>query len=200
MNVAPTAPTRFADATPMPNRAGARVRALEAMSMRELEIVFQRGVTPNLDRLAGWEFRGTNTPGWAKAAGIKKFIKGMYRDGQGDVYGYNCPVVQNGLDAPWIAKPDDAAPQRVGVYKVAPVDPTSRDNAYLHAVLLDYGTGGNPRLDPSAGLRDYLVQVDAKSDDIYLGKAYYAVGPLRVATSFFVLERHRPGLREVVRR
>jgi len=199
VNAVPAPAPRLGD-VPLPNRAGARARALEAMSMGELEIVFQRGVTPDLARLAGWEFRGTNTPGWAKLAGIKKFIKGMYTDGQGDVYGYNCPVVQNGLDAPWIAKPDDAAPKRFGFYRVAPVDPTSRDNAYLHAVLLDYGKGGNPRLDPSAGLRDYLVQVDAGSDDLYLGKAYYAVGPLRVATSFFILERHRPGLREVVRR
>lgn len=200
MNAVPTKPSRFADATPMPNRAGARVRALEAMSTGELEIVFQRGATPDLARLAGWEFRGTNVPGWARLAGIKKFIKGMYWDGQGDVYGYNCPVVQNGLDAPWIARPDDAAPKRFGYYRVAPVDPTSRDNRYLHAVLLDYGRGGNPRLDPTAGLRDYLIQVDAGSDDLYLGKAYYAVGPIRVATNFFILERHRPGLREVVRR
>jgi len=175
-----------------PNAMGARARALEAMSMRELEIVFQRGVQPDLDGLAGWEFRGTNTPGWAKLVGIKKFIKGMRRGEGGDVYGYNCPVEQNGLDAPWIAKPDDAAPKRFGFYRVAPVDPTSRDNAYLHAVLLDYGRGDNPRLDPSRGLRDYLVQVDAASDDLFLGKAYYAVGPLRVATSFFILERHRP--------
>ena len=192
MNAAPTAPSRFADATPMPNRAGARVRALEAMSNRELEIVFQRGVTPDLARLAGWEFRGTNAPGWAKLAGIKKFIKGMFLDGQGDVYGYNCPVVQNGLDAPWIAKPDDAAPKRFGFYRVAPVDPTSRDNNYLHAVLLDYGRGGNKRLDPTAGLRDYLVQVDAGNTDVYLGKAYYAVGPLRVAASWFTLSDGQP--------
>jgi hypothetical protein len=186
------------DATP--NVMGARARALEAMSMRELEIVFQRGVQPDLDRLVGWEFRGTNTPGWAKLAGIKKFIKGMYR-GEGDeVYGYNCPVEQNGLDAPWIAKPDDSAPKRFGFYRVAPVDPTSRDNKYLHAVLLDYGRGGNAKLDPTSGLRDYLVQVDTTNDDVYLGKAYYALGPLRVATSFFVLERHRPGIAELVRR
>ena len=149
-----TAAAFNADPSPS-NRAGARVLALEAMSMRELEIVFQRGATPDLDRLAGWEFRGTNTPGWARLAGIKKFIKGFYRDGD-EVYGYNCPVVQSSLDEPWIAKPDDAAPKRFGFYKV-----------------------------------------DADSDDVYLGKAYDAVGPLRVATSFFVLERHRPGLREV---
>jgi hypothetical protein len=187
-------------ATATANRLGARARALAAMSMRQLEVVFQRGVTPNLDRLAGWEFRGTNTPAWARLAGIQKFIKGMFRDGDGGVYGYNCPVVQSGLDAPWLALPDDAAPRRFGFYRVTAVDPTARDNAYLHAVLLDYGRGGNRRLDPTRGLRDYLVQVDAADDDLFLGKAYYALGPLRVATSFFVLERHRPGLREVVRR
>jgi hypothetical protein len=177
--------------SPRPNRAGARALALEAMSMGELEIVFQRGVAPDLDRLAGWEFRGINTPGWAKLAGIKKFMKGFYKDERGEVYGYNCPIVQNGLGHPWIAKPDDAAPKRFGFYRVAPVDPTARDNVYLHAVLLDYGRGGNKALDPTRGLRDYLVQVDAGQDDVLLGKAYYALGPLRLATSFFVLERYR---------
>jgi hypothetical protein len=186
-------------ATAPPPAAGARALALEAMSMRELEIVLQRGVTPDLERLAGWEFRGTNTPGWARLAGIKKFMKGFHaRDGA--VYGYNCPVVQNRLDEPWIAQPDDAAPRRFGFYKVTPVDATRRDNAYLHAALLDYGQGGNRAWDPTRGLRDYLVQVDAGSDDLYLGKAYYAVGPLRIATSFFILERHRRGLTEIVQR
>ncbi len=184
-------------ATVAPNRAGARARALEAMSKRELEIVFLRGVMPELGRLAGWEFRGTNTPAWARLIGIKKFVKGMYRDDHGDVLGYNCPVVQNGLDAPWIGKPDDLAPKRFGFYRVEPVDPTSRDNAYLHAVLLDYGRGGNKIWDPMRGLRDYVVQVDAQNDDLFLGKAYYAVGPARVTSNFFVLERHRTGLTDV---
>ena len=74
------------------------------------------------------------------------------------------------------------------------VDPTARDNAYLHALLLDYGRGGDALYDPTRGLRDYLVQVDPADDTIYLGKAYYAVGPARVFTNFFVLERHRTGL------
>jgi hypothetical protein len=200
VSVAVSSTTTIPLATPRPNRAGARARALEQLSMGELEIVFQRGGTPSLDALVGWEFRGTNTPGWAKLAGIKKFIKGFWRREDGTVMGYNCPVVQDGLDAPWTAKPDDAAPKRFGFYKVAPVDATSRDNAYLHAVLLDYGAGGNKRFDPTAGLRDYVVQVDPGDDDLLLGKAYYAVGPLRVPTNFFVLERHRPGIRELVHR
>lgn len=173
-----------------------RYYQLEQMSNQALETVFLRGTQPEIEKLIGWEFRGTNVPGWAKLAGIKKFIKGFYRK-DGDAYGYNCPVLQDGIRAPWIARPDDDNPKRFGFYRVAPVDPTSRDNAYLHAVLLDYGRGGNKRLDPTSGLRDYLVQVDAENPDLYLGKAYYALGPLRVATNFFLLERHRRGLSDV---
>ena len=36
---------------------------------------------------------------------------------------------------------------------------------------------------------------------VYFGLGpYYAIGPARVATNFFILERHRPGIREMVRR
>lgn len=166
---------------------------LGGMSMKELETVFLRGTTPDLAGLAGWEFRGMNTPKWAKLAGIKKFIKGFYlRDGV--LFGYNTPVVQNEVRAPWNPKPSSDRPKRFGFYRVDHVDPTARDNAYLHAVLLDYGRGGNKRFDPTSGLRDYVVQVDADNPDLLLGKAYYAVGPARVATNFFLLERLGRGL------
>ncbi|RMH40859.1 MAG: hypothetical protein D6689_12420 [Deltaproteobacteria bacterium] len=182
------------------NRPSARVLELERMSPADLERLFVDGATPDPDALAGWEFRGLNTPSYFKLLGIKKFIKGFFRK-NGDLYGYNCPVVQNAIDGPWIAKPSDDQPKRFGFYRVDRVDPTARDNAYLHALLLDYGRGDNPRLDPSRGLRDYLVQPDRDNPDLYLGKAYYAVGRLRVPTrSFFILERHRPGLGDVVYR
>jgi len=32
----------------------------------------------------------------------------------------------------------------------------------------------------------------ADSDDLLLGKAYFALGPLRLPVSYFVLERRRP--------
>ena len=166
-------------------------RGLEAMGMAELEQVFLRGTTPELDQLVGWQFRGCNTPSWAKLVGIKKFIKGFFRDENGQIMGYNCPVHQDKLSAPWRAKPSDSAPKRFGFYTVTDVDPTARDNAYLHAVLLDYSQGDNPMLDPSKGLRDYVVQVYADNPDLLLGKAYYALGPTRIATSFFILERDR---------
>ena len=185
---------------PRPNRAGPRVRELDGLSLAQLEQVFLRGATPDPAALVGWEFRGLNTPSYMRFLGIRKFVKGFYRTDDGAVWGYNCPVEQNPVDAGWFTLPSVDRPKRFGFYRVDRVDPTARDNRYLHALLLDYGKGHNPRLDASAGLRDYLVQVDPGEPDLLLGKAYYAVGPLRVPTaSFFILERHRPGPTTIAR-
>lgn len=178
---------------------------LEATPFPGLEKVFQRGTMPDLDQLVGWEFRGINrlplnALNLAYAVGIKKFVKGFYREESGRVMGYNIPVKMNALDGRWHLKPSDSEPKRWGFFEVAPVDATARDNEYLHAVLLDYGKGGNAAYDVTRGLRDYLVQVDAKNPDLYLGKAYYALGPARLALNYFILERLRPGLTEYVRR
>jgi hypothetical protein len=163
---------------------------IAALPPRELERLVVRGDTPDLAALVGWELRGTNAwPPLVTLLGIKKFIKGFYKDDAGTTWGYNMPVRQNGLAAPWTYK-DPAHPKRFGFYRVAPVDATARDNAYLHAALLDYGRGGNPVFDPSSVLRDYVVRVDRGSDELLLGKAYAAVGPTRVPVGYFVLERH----------
>ncbi len=167
-----------------------RYYELGRMNRTELETVFLQGSLPNLESLAGWEFRGMNHPAWAKVAGIKKFMKGFYWE-DGELYGYNCPVVQDGVESPWRSKPVGQTPKRFGFYRVAKVDATAVDNKYLQSVLLNYGEGGNKPFDPSSGLRDYLVQVDSENPDLYLGKAYYALGPLRVHSNFFLLERER---------
>ena len=187
--------------SPFPTR---EALALEQMSWRDLELTFQRGTMPDLDGLVGWEFRGINRMRFeplpiARLAGIKKFMKGFFRAEDGRVMGYNCPIVQNVLDGRWHALPSDSAPKRFGFYEVSPVDATARDNEYLHAVLLDYSKGGNAALDPTRGLRDYLVQVDPASPDLLLGKAYYALGPARISSNFFILERHQRGLTDYAR-
>jgi hypothetical protein len=165
--------------------ASHRYLSFNEMSKSDLETAFLRGVTPDIDQLVGWEFRGMNTPAWARLARIKKFVKGFERRDDG-VYGYNRPVEQSPLTEAW-----KVGDKRFGFYLVAPVDPTSRDNAHLHGVLLDYGRGKNSRFDPTQGLRDYLVQVDPRDPNLFLGRAYYALGPLRIFTNFFVLERLR---------
>ncbi len=192
------------DPSPFPSRAAL---ALEQTPMRGLDLVFERGTMPNLDDLAGWEFRGINrlplnSVPFGNWVGIKKFLKGFVRDSEtGKVMGYNVPVVCNVLDGRWHLKPSDESPKRWGFYEAYPVDPTAKDNNYLHAVLLDYGKGGNPRFDITAGLRDYLVQVDPSNPDLFLGKAYYAVGPGRLGPlNYFILERHRRGLTDFAQR
>jgi hypothetical protein len=186
-------------------RPGDAFLALARMPARALEDVLMRGQAPDLASLVGWELRGLNTPPWARLLGIRKFIKGFYGPAGGvqpradqprgqpprAIRGYNCAVVQNAVDQPWIGRPDPARPDRFGYFHVAAVDPTARDNAHLHAVLLDYGRDGNGSFDPARGLRDYLVQVDPAQPDLFLGKAYYALGPARLGVSFFVLERYR---------
>lgn len=176
---------------PFPTR---KALALEQLSHAQLEQVFIDGGTPDLEQLVGWEFRGINHPAWASVVGIKKFVKGMFRAEDGRVLGYNRPVEQNVLDGRW-----HVADKRFGFYEVAPVDPTARDNYYVHSVLLDYSKGGNKLYDPSRGLRDYLVSVGG-DQDLYLGKAYYALGPIRVHSNFFILERFRRGLTDYSRR
>ncbi len=186
--------------SPFPSRAAL---ALEQRSMAELEKVFLRAVTPEVDQLIGWEFRGINRfpidliP---RVTGIKKFLKGFFRTEADKTMGYNVAIELNALDGRWRMKPDDAAPRRFGYYAVDAVDPTSRDNKYLHALLLDYSKGGNRRFDVSNPIRDYIVQVEPDNPDLYLGKAYYAVGPLRVMSNFFILERHRRGFTDYATR
>lgn len=180
--------------SPFPSR---RALQLEQTPMRELEQEFMRGGTPDFDDLVGWEFRGINhlplnVVPIAQLAGIKKFVKGFYQAEDGRVMGYNRPVGRNALDGRW-----NIAAKRFGFYEVHEVDATSRDNEYLHAVLLDYGRGGNKPLDPTSVLRDYVVQL---GDDLYLGKAYAALGPLRIPSNFFILERHAVGLTDYATR
>ncbi len=188
------------DPATLRNTPSPRVLELEAMDNAQLERVFLQGSMPNLAALAGWEFRGMNVPGWARVAGIKKFVKGFFDAGGGIVMGYNCPVAQNGLTETWNLQPSSFAPKRFGFYRVAPVDAASKENKYLHSVLLNYGEGGNAKFDPSQGLRDYVVQVDKDNPDLYLGKAFYAVGPARVPTNFFILERMGTGVTSDPRR
>jgi hypothetical protein len=167
-----------------------RALALGASSSEQLERAMRRGRAPDLDALVGWQWRGMNVMPWTVIAGIRRFVKGFERRGA-ETYGYNCPVARGALHEPWRTLPDHAAPKRFGYYLVHKVDPTSRDNAYLDAVLLDYGRGGNPALDPTSLLRDYVVAPDPSDPDLLLGKAYLRLGPAYPAVGFFVLERFR---------
>ena len=132
---------------------------------------------------AGVEYRGLNTATWLARLGMQQFVKGFQRVPDGRLLGYNRRVPQDGR---WAVRG-----KRFGFFHVGEVDPAAPDNHYLQALLLDYGAGGNARFDPSRGIRDYLVRVDAGSDELLIGRAFLAVGPFRPSPSFFLLERLR---------
>ena len=174
---------------------GYSYESLAKSSDKDLEYVLRQGVTPGLEDLVGFEFKGYNLPFITQVLGFRKFKKGFFLDfGQtvegGMVSGYNVVVNQNGLEDPWVASPSEENPKRHGFYRVYRVRPSEKDNFYPNALLLNYGIGDNPILNPARLLRDYLVQVDPANKDLLLGKAYFALGPARAFPSFFVLERY----------
>ena|SRR5438132_5529228 len=170
------------------NRPSAQFLRVAALKPGQLAALMLRGQMPDVRALASTEYRGMNLGLGARLLGIRKFIKGFYCSTNGETFGYNVRARQNRPDEPWLAKRSGGAPKPFGFYLVVPTDPESHDNTYLNALLLDYGRGGNGRLDITSALRDYLVRVHPGSDDLLLGKAYVALGPARVPVSFFLLE------------
>jgi hypothetical protein len=152
---------------------------------RELARLMLRGEAPKPADLVGLEFRGTNMPAGSRALGLRRFIKGFTTHSDGSVVGYNRRVRGGDLATPWTPS-TWRGQDRFGWYAVEPVAATARDNRYLNAVLLDYGSGLNTRWDPTARLRDYLVRTDA---GLILGRAYVALGPARIAVGYFALEQ-----------
>ena len=173
--------------------AGVRFDELIALPKIELEIALQRGSAPTAALLGGWEFRGFNPPVFARVLGFQKFIKGFFVDSAGKLAGYNLfpENPRGGPSRPWIPKAGGVPSKRHGFYDVGPAPSEGRYSDYPHAVLLDYGSGRNSRLNPEARIRDFLVQVDPGNDDLLLGKAFLDLGVGRVFSNYFILERLR---------
>ena len=164
-----------------------RHRALATASRAERARVFATGSAPDPAALEGWEYRGWNTSWIAGLLRIRKFVKAFFRADAGAVreYGCNSRTEQNGLEEEWRAQPSDEEPGWFGFYLVEPA-PAKR---HPDALLLDYGRVGNGF--PTRLLRDYVVSAAPGNDDLLLGKAYLALGPLRIPVSYFVLARRR---------
>ena len=164
---------------------------LARSSHTQLEKILRSSKAPARESLIGFEWRGCNTSWRLKAMGLQKFIKGFFQE-QERVEGYNIPVQQNGLDAPWLARPIPESPKRFAFYLVTQVNRWSVDNLYPEALLLDYGASRrNPAYGIERLIRDYLVQPDPANLDLLLGKAYLAIGIVRLPSNFFVIERLR---------
>jgi hypothetical protein len=157
----------------------------------ELAAVFAAGGPPDVRALTGFEFRGYNHPRSTALLGIRKFIKAFYLDGTGRPAGCNTPVAQNGLDAEWLPRPSAEHPKRYAFFQVQSPDPEAPDER-RGAALLDYGQGGNRAYDVARMLRDYIVRVEPRSDDLLLGKAYFVIAGARLGHTYFLIERYRP--------
>lgn len=170
--------------------------SLAVASCDILENVLRHGTQPKLENLVGWEFKGYNSLDLTEILGFRKFKKGFYlddssKDISNGINGYNVKVIQNRLGEEWIDVTKKGKPFIHGYYNAYPVKINEIDNKYLNAILLNYNCDKNPPYDPSKFLRDYLVQVYPDNNDLYLGKAYIALGNvIRIFVSFFVLERH----------
>lgn len=168
---------------------------MQRASSGQLEAMMRAGTRPSFDSLAGWEWKGGNTPNIFRLVGIRKFVKGFYAGGDARVssgpepflQGYNIDVPDNDDAAPHQLA---AEPERWGFYRVHDVVEDATDNLYPNALLLDYSLGGNGTFGPP--LRDYVVQVYPDEPDLLLGKAYLNLGGVRVPSNYFVLERLRP--------
>ena len=178
---------------------------LTAMKPRELDEVVKQGVTPDLKVLRGFEHRGYNVllphahaVMWAlsNVRFIKCFIP---KEGEEDVaepeelMGYNLKVTRGSKQEPWTCLPNDDKPQRIGLYKVLKPGAEGRGKDRVpQAVLLDYDLPENGLFDGRT-LKDYLVQVEADNDALYLGKAYFHLGPLALPNHFIIerLQEHK---------
>jgi hypothetical protein len=159
----------------------------------ELERVLVSGGPPDPERIAGFEFYGFNTLPLTTLLGIRKFKKGFYRRQKGPTPfgGYNVKIKPAQLDGSWVAGGPGGA--YVGYFDVSLVAGGAREQKHPNALLLDYGRDKRNSLPDGSFLRDYVVQPDPSDPDVLLGKAYAALGPARIAVSFFVLQRAHRG-------
>lgn len=167
-----------------------------AAPLSEVAKLFERGQTPNLAEIVGWEYQGRNLGLTPKLMDLRRFIKGFLAN-HGDpttASGYNLWAKQRvpPQNGNWVPFMKDGVPIRHGFYQIKPVEPQARDNKYPHALLLDYSLGRNPWYHPGRLLRDYMVQVYPDNPCLLVGRAYVALGRARVFGSFFVLKRATP--------
>ncbi len=146
-----------------------------------LQAAMDRGARVPADALAGAWYRGTSLGlwSWVERLSWKTFAKVFHRDG-GALRGWNVRLHQDGLGAPPRPRTRAGRPIVFGHYAVVE-DPDG--------VVLDYGRGANPRLDPTRMVRDPLVALDPDGA-VLLGRTWLVVGARRLPTpSFFLLER-----------
>lgn len=184
------------EATISLEKASFAARDFWELSRRELRQALARGFPIDPGTLDDTEYKGTSLglPAWIERLTWKKFKKVFHRDPvNGLLRGWNVRLEQNDLAEPCIPLIKRGEPFTFGHYVV--VDPKER-RVPAHAgrgLLIDYGLGLNPRLDPMSLLRDPIVCVNEGDPRLLLGWSYLDLGWFRLGTpSFFTLEYDGP--------
>lgn len=162
------------------------------LSRRELARLLREGHPIDPRALDETIYRGTSLgiPGWVERLAWKIFAKTFHRDPvSGVLRGWNVRVEQHGIAGPLVLRRRHGHPVTFGHFHVVgcagmamPIE--------APGLLLDYGRGGNPRLDPSGRVRDPIVALTPGSADVLLGWSYLDLGFARLGTpSYFLLER-----------
>lgn len=162
----------------------------------ELMARLAAGHAIDVDAIADWEYRGISLglPEFVDRLAWKTFLKTFHRDpSTGAVRGWNVRLEQFGIDGPIEAMTKNGESLRFGHYTVESLDGYVLPHPVPRGLMLDYGRGGNPGLDPTRFLRDPVVGLEEGRVERLLGWSYVDLAGLRFGTpSFFLLERLRP--------
>ena len=161
---------------------------LQHHSQPALDALLAAGRGPDPASLAPYLYRGLSLRLPAPAFSLfGKFGKTFIPDGAGH-RGWNVRMHQNEADDAWRPRVVRGRPVTYGHYRLRPADAT---DPLPDALVIDYGLGGNRRLDPLGRVVDYVVAVGG--DDLLLGRMYLRIGGRLVATpSYFALQRYLP--------
>lgn len=166
---------------------------LLSMSRRELKGLLTGGHAIEPADLDDTEYRGVSLglPSVVERLTWKKFKKVFHRDpDSGQLRGWNVRMAQNGLDRPWFPLLEGGLPRTFGHYRVVVPSGSEVPAGCDRGLLIDYGKGGNGRLDPLRFLRDPIVALEKGSCELLLGWSFLDLGVTRIGTpSFFYLER-----------
>lgn len=165
---------------------------LAGLNDGELERLLRAGVPPTAAELSGYEFRGWNQNSGTEIIGTRKFIKGFYgAKPNGNAWGYNMPVKQNGLHQEWKPKQKNGKDIRYAFFKVLPGSKV-KDAVYPGMLVVDYRQWPDYfALSPIKYTVDYLSFVDPGNTDLMIGKSYSQFLGMKMFLGYFLVERFR---------